>query len=59
MVSALHLHTERTVAVWMRLCHPDRAESKLLVLFSIECNIRPAAAAGVIPAGLNHSMHLI
>jgi 2,4-dienoyl-CoA reductase-like NADH-dependent reductase (Old Yellow Enzyme family) len=29
MVSALHLHTEHTVAVWMQLCHPGRAESTL------------------------------
>jgi hypothetical protein len=29
----------------------------VIILFSIDCNIRPAAAAGVVPAGLDHSMH--
>jgi hypothetical protein len=29
MVSALHMHTEHTVAVWMQFCHPGRAEITL------------------------------
>jgi hypothetical protein len=29
----------------------------VLILFSIEFDIRPASAAGVFPAGLNHLMH--
>jgi hypothetical protein len=56
MVSALHLHTERTVDVCMRL-YIGVDICIVLVLFSIECDIKPSAASGVVPAGLNHSMH--